>query len=249
MKTKNDYPYYPGYNNCDTFYKDIREYLKSTITNLKNNNNNTKNSGPKFIEMIKDKNNLENKKRLFRLKKSKFIYFKDTLYINKNVDFTELNNNITSLIIKGNDDEITDIIKNNNKIYRVPKLFECIDLMKKFYSDTNHRSNDTLFEKFKAEKIYWKGISNDIKYYIQNCVTCQSKKRAIIKKPFIKQILFDKPRQRYILDLSDLPALIKENTEYKYFMHIFDHYSKYLIGILLKDKKGETIINNLERLF
>ena len=85
--------------------------------------------------------------------------------------------------------------------------------MKKFHSATNHRSNDALIEKFKAKKIYLKGIINDIKYYIQNCVTCQCKNRAIIKKPFIKHILFDKPRQRYILDLSELPALIKENTE------------------------------------
>ena len=132
MKAKKDYQFYPGYNNGEIFYKDISEYLKSTITNLKNNNNNTKKCWPKFIEEIKGNKDRENKKRLFRLKSSKFIYFKDTLYIKKNVDYTELNNNIISLIIKGNDDEITDIIKKNNKIYRVSKLFECIYLMKKF---------------------------------------------------------------------------------------------------------------------
>lgn len=38
----------------------------------------------------------------------------------------------------------------------------------------------------KKEKITWKGISNDINYYIQNCISCQCKNRAIIKSPFIK---------------------------------------------------------------
>ena len=153
------------------------------------------------------------------------------------------------MIIKDKNEEISNIIKNNNKIYRVPKLFECIELMKKFHSNSNHRSYDVLVEKFKEEKISWKWISNDIKYYIQNCVICQCKNRALIKRPFIKQILIEKPRQQYIIDLSETPSLIKENTQFKYFMHIIDHYSKYLFCILLKDKKGDTIINNLEKIF
>ena len=32
-------------------------------------------------------------------------------------------------------------------------------------------------------------------------------------------------------------------------MHVIDHYSKFLFGILLKDKKGDTILKNLEHLF
>ena len=70
---------------------------------------------------------------------------------------------------------IADIIKNNIKIFRISPLFECIDLIKKYHSDTNNRSNNPLKEKFKEEKISLKGISNDINYYILNCVTCQFK--------------------------------------------------------------------------
>ena len=249
LKTKNDYPYYPGYSNGDYFYKEVIEYIKSTITNFKNNKQNSQKSWPKFIEDIKDIKIRENKKRMFRMKASKYIYYNNNLYVNKSIDHDEINNRIFSSIIKENDNEIIDIIKNNNNIYRVPTLFECIELIKKFHSDTNHRSSDALKEKFKEEKISWKGISNDINYFIQHCATCQFKNRAIIKKPFVKQILFDKPRQRYILDLSELPSLIKENTEFKYFMHVIDHYSNFLFGMLLKDKKGDTILINLEHLF
>ena len=86
-KTENDYPYYPDYNNEDFFYIDIINYLKSNIENLKSNNNNAKKIWPKFIEDIKDKKNQNNKKRLFRIKAGKYIYFKDTLYVNKNLDY------------------------------------------------------------------------------------------------------------------------------------------------------------------
>lgn len=109
--------------------------------------------------------------------------------LNKNIDYIEMNNKWISLIINGYDDEIIDIIKNNNKIFRVPVLFECIHLIKKFHSDTIHRSNDALKEKFKEEKISWKGINNDINYNIYNCFTCQFKNRAIVGRPFNKQIL------------------------------------------------------------
>ena len=121
-KTENDYPYYPDYNNGDFFYIDIINYLKSNIENLKSNNNNAKKIWPKFIEDIKDTKNRDNKKRLFRIKAGKYIYFKDTLYVNKNLDYFIINNKITTLIIKDKNEEISNIIKNNNKIYRVPKL-------------------------------------------------------------------------------------------------------------------------------
>lgn len=32
-------------------------------------------------------------------------------------------------------------------------------------------------------------------------------------------------------------------------MHIIDHYNKFLFCILLKDKRGDIILNNLEHLF
>ena len=72
-------------------------------------------------------------------------------------------------------------------------------MIKKYHQDTNHRNIICFLEKFKSEHIYWKGIINDLKIYIKNCVICQCKNRAVIKKPFIKQILFDKPRKRYTL--------------------------------------------------
>ena len=51
------------------------------------------------------------------------------------------------------------------------------------------------------------------------------------------------------MDLSDIPDLIKNETNYKYFLHILDHYSKYLFDELLTNKKAETIISKLPNIF
>lgn len=114
-------------------------------------------------------------------------------------------------------------------------------MKKKYLQDTNHRNFICLLDKFKSEHIYWKGIINDIQIYIKNCAICQSKIRAVIKKHFIKQMLFDKPRKRYIMNLSNLPDLIKAKTNYKYFLNVIDQYINYLFGELLTNRKSETI--------
>ena len=51
------------------------------------------------------------------------------------------------------------------------------------------------------------------------------------------------------MDLSDIPDLIKNETNYKYILHILDHYSKYLFDELLTNKKAETIISKLPNIF
>ena len=57
-------------------------------------------------------------------------------------------------------------------------------------------------------------------------------------------MLFDKPHQRYIIYLSETPTLIKENSNFKYFLHVIDHYSKFLFGELLTNKNANNIIKN-----
>lgn len=91
--------------------------------------------------------------------------------------------------------------------------------------------------KFNERKITWKRITQDIKIFIKNCYICQCNNKTTIKNPFIKQILFNNPRERYLVDLTETPDLIKNNTNFKYMIHVIDHYSKYLFGNLLKAKK------------
>ena len=66
-------------------------------------------------------------------------------------------------------EEIDDLIFNNPYYFLVPKLFECINKLQEFHISTLHRGYDTLIKKLKNEKIFWKGITQDIKFYILNC--------------------------------------------------------------------------------
>ena len=154
-----------------------------------------------------------------------------------------------SLLALNKIEEIDDLIFNNPNYFLVPKLFECINKLEEFHISTLHRGYDTLIKKFKNEKIFWKGITQDIKFYILNCSICQCKNHSYFKNPFIKQILFNKPKDQFIIDLTNCPDNIKNNTNYKYMLHIIDHYSKFLFGKLLEDKKADnTVLNNIKNI-
>ena len=148
MKTKNDYPYYPGYNNCDTFYKDISEYLKSTITNLKNNNNNTKNCGPKFIEMIKDKNNLENKKMPAVILGNKIDISDRQVNENEAEEFTKSRNYKYFEVSAKSGKCVDESIK-----YLIKKVIEVADGDKKLHKSIKITNDDKDKNRHKTDKI------------------------------------------------------------------------------------------------
>jgi len=52
-----------------------------------------------------------------------------------------------------------------------------------------------------------------------------------------------------LVDLTETPDLIKNNTNFKYMIHVIDHYSKYLFGNLLKNKEADTVLQVLNNIF
>lgn len=59
----------------------------------------------------------------------------------------------------------------------------------------------------------------------------------------------EKPKRRYVIDLTYLPRELCENNKYKYIFNILDHLSKFLISFLIKNKFGKTIAEKLEQCF
>ena len=57
----------------------------------------------------------------------------------------------------------------------------------------------------KKLRYYYKGYVNDIKYIISNCPVCCEKNINFYKRESCKTIIFDYPKDRYVLDLTDLP--------------------------------------------
>ena len=59
-------------------------------------------------------------------------------------------------------------------------------------------------------------------------------------------IIFNNPRDRYVVDISDLPYFIDVNDNKKYILNICDHFSKMAKGYLLSNKKAINILSCIE---
>ena len=53
------------------------------------------------------------------------------------------------------------------------------------------------------------------------------KKREYLKREPTKQIIFTKPFERFLADLTELPIELTENSNIKYQLNIIDHFSKH----------------------
>ena len=73
-----------------------------------------------------------------------------------------------------------------------------------------------------------------------------SKKRDYFKREPIKQIIFKKPLERFLADLTELPYEIAEGTEFKYQLNIIDHFSKYGFSYLLENKTADKVYGVIE---
>ena len=62
-------------------------------------------------------------------------------------------------------------------------------------------------------------------------------------------ILFNRPKYRFIGDLSYIPTELKINNNYLYIFIIIDHFSKLLNAYLLKNKDHKSIVNCMEKFF
>ena len=78
----------------------------------------------------------------------------------------------------------------------------------------------------------------------------------MMKKEKFNMIIFDRPKERYIGDLSVIPIELinnenniyfEENRKYKYIFTILDHFSKFSDSYLLADKKKLTVLNSLKK--
>ena len=63
------------------------------------------------------------------------------------------------------------------------------------------------------------------------------------RKPQIKQIISKGPRERYVVDLTDIDEDINDiKKEYKYILNIIDHYSKLVGSYLLRNKSANEVL-------
>ena len=227
-------PHYPiliGKIINENYYKDIFRYLYVYNNNLDISRYSIK------INNIKNIDTRDNKKRDFR-KKVHFFYLDDDNILYKKI-----------LIKDKNKSEYKKIINENGNNYVLLKIPETLDIIKYLFDlhkEDGHRGIVSLREYIYNNNIHIEGSSYLTEYIIKCCNSCAEKnKTKYIREPS-KQIITYYPKQRYIMDLTEIPIELKSNCEYNYLFNIIDHFSKFGISIPLINKEAKTILNQLK---
>jgi len=141
----------------------------------------------------------------------------------------------------------------------IPFKKEIDNLLKLLHCGINdglmkHNGVNTVLADLKDQNIYWAGMIDDVKKFIEICPQCNEE---MILKPIKtpKVIISHGPFYRYIADLWQIPtemsllASDKTHPQFKYVMLCVDHFSKFTWGVLLEDKEASTLVCELRIIF
>ena len=255
-----DYPIYP-YDSDDPegFYANVYNYLLNRSKNAFGLNY------PKYIYDEKEELVRENKKRLFRRKAENFeinnfgnLCYKipdygeddENSYNSEENDFENENKKNINIKHKTNKRKKQEYInKGLYTLYTIPFQVNEYNLIREIHIKNNHRNWEDTRKEFKKLRYYYRGYINDIKYIIANCPSCNQKNFKFYKRENCKSIIFDFPKDRYIIDLTDLPYYIDIVDKYKYICNIIDHFSKLTKSYLLFNKTALSIITCVKDFF
>jgi len=208
-----NYPSYPNYVEGKNLLLFIREYLISKKINIK------KPKYPFYITNadIKEQTNL---KYYFRRIASNYI-------VDDNNDL------LFKFYIKKINEDNENKNKNKRKkyeyynLFKMPFIKDINEYILNIHKEMNHLSFEYLRKEFIKREIYYHGITNDIKSSLSRCEICKLKSIKLTKlKDACKIIIFDKPKMRYVGDLTNIPFELKQNTKFNYIFMIVDHFSK-----------------------
>ena len=83
-------------------------------------------------------------------------------------------------------------------------------------------------DKIKSDGLYWNSITNDCKYYVKECITCQTKNKSNFLPPPPNNIIFSEQKELYLLDITYIPhEMLNDNKNQLYILSILDHFSKF----------------------
>ena len=121
------------------------------------------------------------------------------------------------------------------------------NLLKYYHYITGHKNYHILHDKIINEGFYWNNINESCKDYIKNCNICISKNKNIFLPPPCNQILCKKPKELYVIDITDLPHEYSNNKKEKtYLLSIIDHFSKFAENFIINNKDKKTVLNKIK---
>ena len=119
-------------------------------------------------------------------------------------------------------------------------------------SKIKHNGINITIENIKLKSLYWATITEDVRKHIATCIDCiEDRNGKAFKVP--KIIQSDWPLERIVIDLWTIPKKMQESTppyaKYHYVLTCVDHFSKFKWSYLLRDKRPETVLKNIELVF
>ena len=82
--------------------------------------------------------------------------------------------------------------------------------------------------------------------WYQDVRSVQQKNNSYYKREHSKVIILDKPKNRYVLDLTEFPLNFDTKSEYKYILNIIYQFSRMAGSYLLKSKNSYNILNYIK---
>ena len=107
-------------------------------------------------------------------------------------------------------EELKDKRKNNRHLkkaisdcefFRIPNEVNVINLLDNIHSIILHQGTNKLKDKIEELKIYYYGIHEDIEQIKHLCPICFLKNMRFYKREPCKQIIMDRPLERFVIDL------------------------------------------------
>lgn len=132
-----------------------------------------------------------------------------------------------------------------NKV-KNPTSEEIPEILKTFHDDplAGHRGIVETTRKIRTE-YFWKGMSDTIKNYIENCQVCQRNKiqRKTYKAPMVITSSFNEPFERVTIDLVSYSEVTNDSN--KYILTLQDDLTRFVQAYPIIDKQATTIAKAL----
>ena len=87
----------------------------------------------------------------------------------------------------------------------VPEVLDILDYINNLHIEDAHKGIISLRNYISEQNIYLEGITFIVKFIINNCESYNEKGKKTMKRESPKRILTYYHKQRYLMDLTDLP--------------------------------------------
>ena len=134
----------------------------------------------------------------------------------------------------------------NYILLKIPEILDILDYLENLHKEEGHRGIVSLREYLHNNNIYFEGSSFLTEYIVKTCKSCAEKTKTKYVREPSKQIITYYPKQRYIMDLTEIPIELKFNNNFNYLFNIIDHFSKFGISIPVVNKEAKTILESLK---